>query len=124
MAQKPIGGVEFEVDSQNRVVPTGTNVEPRTTVVTVTTAGLTLDELIAAARAEDDADQKKILPATRQVTLETHGNTITRTTGGAAPGANSTPIPTPGISFYGTQASLAGMRFYGADVAMSITEEG
>ena len=99
-------------------------VEPRTTKVTVTTAGLTLDQLIATARSGEPADQKKILATTRRVTLENHGNTITRTTGGAAPGASSTPIPTPGIGFDGTAASLSGMRFYGASVAMSITEEG
>jgi hypothetical protein len=99
-------------------------VEPRTTKVTVTTAGLTLDQLIAAARSGEPADQKKILATTRRVTLENHGNTITRTTGGATPGASSTPIPTPGIGFDGTAASLSGMRFYGSSVAMSITEEG
>jgi hypothetical protein len=99
-------------------------VAPRTTVVTVTAAGLTFDQLIAAARSGEPADQKKVLATTRRVTLENHGNTITRTTGGAAPGASSTPIPTPGIGFDGTASSLAGMRFYGANVAMSITEEG
>jgi len=99
-------------------------VPPRTTVVTVTTAGLTLDQLIAAARLGETADQRRLLATTRTVTLENHSNTITRTTGNAAPGAASTPIPTPGIQFDGTQASLAGMRFYADNKAMSITEEG
>jgi hypothetical protein len=99
-------------------------VAPRTTVVTVTTAGLTLNQLIAATRTTEAADQKQILTTTRKVTLIVAATGVTWATGGAAPNSNSTPLPMPGLSMDGTAASLSGMRFYGSSVAMSITEEG
>ena len=125
MGQKFLHAAEVEVDSQNRIIPTPATVAPRTTVVTVTAAGLTLNALIAAARAAEAADQKVVLATTRKVTLIiAAAAVITWTTGGAAPDANSTPLPVPGLEMIGTATSLAGLRFFAANVTMSIVEEG
>ena len=95
-------------------------VTPRATVATVTTGQLTLDQLIAAKRGTGNA----ILATTRKVTLMPHATGVYVSTGGEAVSANSTPVPQPGICIDGTAASLAGLKFYAANVKMSIVEEG
>ena len=100
-------------------------IEPRSTKVTVTNGQLTLDELIAAARAGDPADEQKILTMTRKVTLLPHSLGIYFTTRGEACSASTgTPMEVRSFEIDGTAESLARMKFYAADVAMTIIEEG
>ena len=98
--------------------------EPRMTVVTVTTDALTLDRLIADARAAEPADRRRILAATRRVTLVPHASGVHVATGGEPAGAESTPMGLRTWEIDGTAASLAGLSFYGENVAMTIIEEG
>ena len=93
---------------------------PRATVVTVTTGQLTLNALITAARGAGNA----VLATTRKVTLLPHAAGIYFSTSGEAASAASTPMEKRSFEIDGTQVSLAGMKFYAADVAMSIIEEG
>lgn len=102
------------------LAPAVPTVEPRTTVVTVTTGQLTLNQLISAKRGAGNA----ILATTRKVTLMPHASGVYFSTGGEAVSANSTPVPQPGVCIDGTPTSLAGLKFYAANVKMSIVEEG
>ena len=113
-----LGGDALE--ALQALAPTAPTVEPRTTVVTVTTGQLTLDQLIAAKRGAGNT----ILATTRKVTLMPHATGIYFSTGGETVNATSTPAPQPGVCIDGTAASLAGMKFYAANVKMSIVEEG
>ena len=117
-ARVDLGGDALE--AIQALAPAAPTVEPRTTVVTVTTGQLTLDQLIAAKRGAGNA----ILAATRKVTLMPHATGVYFSTGGEAASASSTPVPQPGVSIDGTAASLAGLKFYAANVKMSIVEEG
>lgn len=95
-------------------------VAPRATKVTVTTGQLTLNQLIAAARGAGNL----ILASTRKVTLLPHGTGIYFSTGGEPVSAASTPMGERVFEIDGTAASLAGLKFYAANIAMSIIEEG
>ncbi len=117
-ARVDLGGDALE--AIQALAPAAPTIEPRATVVTVTTGQLTLDQLIAATRGAGNA----ILATTRKVTLMPHASGVYFSTGGEAASAGSTPVPSPGASIDGTAASLAGLRFYAASVKMSIVEEG
>ena len=98
---------------------------PRSTKVTVTTGQLSLSQLIAAARASESVENRKILATTRKVTLLPHSLGIYFTTRGEACSASTgTPMEVRSFEIDGTAESLARMKFYAADVAMTIIEEG
>jgi len=125
MTQKFLHAAQVETDSQGRIIPTPATVEPRSTKVTVTTGQLTLNELIAAARSGDPAEEQQILATTRTVTLLPHSLGIYFTTRGeTCVPPTGTPMEVRTFEIEGTGESLARMKFYAADVAMTIIEEG
>ena len=122
-ARVDLGGDALE--AVQALVPVAPTVEPRSTKVTVTTGQLTLSELIAAARSGDPADQQQLLPTTRKITLLPHSLGIYFTTRGeACSAATGTPMEVRTFEIDGTDESLARMKFYAADVGLTIIEEG